>query len=104
MAERHGLGDLEMGEARHHGCRMKLGLADERRLQRLDRAVEPVDGVAHPELEVGRDLIVARARGVQPAGRRADELVQARLDIEVDILVLGAEGEGSALDLAADFR
>ena len=59
-------------------------------------AVEPVDRVAHPEPEIGRHLVVARARGVQPPGRRADQLGEPRLDIEVDVLVLGAEREGAA--------
>ena len=65
-------------------------------------AVEPVDGVPHPEAEIGRDLVVARARGVQPPGGGADQLGKPRLDVEVDVLVLGAEGEAALLDLGAD--
>src|ERR687894_430240 len=40
-------------------------------------AVEGVDGVAHPQPHVCGDLVVARAGGVQPPGRRADEVLQA---------------------------
>ena len=45
-----------------------------------------VDRVAHPELEIGRDLVVARAGGVQPPRRRADQLGEAVLDMHVDVL------------------
>jgi hypothetical protein len=37
-------------------------------------ASEAVDGLAHPEPEIERHLVVARARGVQPPGGRADQL------------------------------
>jgi len=44
-------------------------------------------------------LIVARARGVQPPGRGADQLGQPRLDVHVDVLELHPEGEGAGRDL-----
>ena len=102
MAERHRLGDLQMGKAGHHRIGMRFGLVEQRRLQVTHRRVDAVDRAAHPEAEIGRDLVVARARGVQPPGGRADQLGEPRLDIEVDVLVLLAEHEPAALDLAAD--
>ncbi len=102
MAEGDRLCDLEMGEAGHDGAGVAFGLIDERRLERRGLAIEPVDRVAHPEAEIGRHLVVARACGVKTAGRRTDHLPEPRLDIEVDILMLGAEGEVAALDLGAD--
>ena len=58
-----------------------------------------VDRVAHPEPEIGRDLVVARARGVQPPGGRPDQLGEPALDIHVDVLERALEGELAGLDL-----
>jgi len=93
VAEGHRLGNLQMRVAGHHGVGVALGLADQRRLQRLHLTVEPVDRAAHPEAHVRCDLIVARSRGVQPAGRRADEFGETHLDIHVNVLVLSPERE-----------
>ena len=41
--------------------------------------------VAHPQPEIGRHLVVARARGVQPAGRLADQLGEPALHVHVDV-------------------
>ena len=72
------------------------------RCKRASSAVERVDRVAHPEPEVGRHLVVARARGVQPAGGRPDQLGEPALDIHVDVLERAREGEGPRLDLDSD--
>ena len=77
MAERDRLRRLQMGEARHHRGGMRKRLLGERALIIGERLVDAVDGVAHPELEIGRDLIVARTRGMQPPGRRPDQFRQA---------------------------
>ena len=76
----------------------------QRALQRLEALFGAGRGLAHPEAEIGRHLVVARARGVQPPGGGADQFGEPRLDIEVDILVRLAEGESARRDLAADFR
>ena len=55
--------------------------------------------VAHPEAEVDRHLVVARARGVQPPGWLADQLGQPRLDVHVDVFqALGLEREAARLN------
>ena len=64
-----------------------------------ERAVDAVDGVAHPEPEIGRHLIVARARGVQPPGGRPDQLREPALDVHMDVLERALEGELAGLDL-----
>ena len=75
MAERHRLGRLQMGETRHHRVGMGERLFGQRALiAARARASMLVDGVAHPEPEIGRHLIVARARGMQPSRRRPDQL------------------------------
>ena len=75
VAKGHGLGRLQMGEARHHGPRMRFGLFGESALQIGHLAIDLVERVAHPQAHVGRDLVVARARRVQPAGSGTDPLL-----------------------------
>ncbi len=48
MAERHRLGDLQVGEARHNRRRVGFRLIEQRRLQRGHRRIDPVDCRAHP--------------------------------------------------------
>ena len=75
MAEGDGLGRLQMGEARHDGVRAAQAPSRRARFcKSASCAVERVDGVAHPQPDVGRDLVVARAGGVKPPGGGADEL------------------------------
>ncbi len=81
---------------------MLLGLVEQRRLQRGEPGDDAVDCVAHPQAEVGGDLVVARARGVQPARRVADQLGQPRLDIHMDVFEGGAELELAGVDLRLD--
>ncbi len=88
-----------MGEARHHPVRPGLGLVEQRTLERRDPLDRRVDLVAHPEPEIGRHLVISAARGVQPARRRADQRLEPRLHVHVDVLELGAELEPAALDL-----
>ena len=61
--------------------------------------VDGVDGRADPQAEIGRDLVVARACGVQPSGRRPDQLGEAALHVHVDVLERTLELEFAALDL-----
>ena len=70
MAEGHRLRGLQMREARHHRAGVRKRLLGQRALKVGERRVERIDGVAHPQPEIGRHLVVARARGVQPPGRR----------------------------------
>ncbi len=102
MAEGDGLRRLQMREARHDGRRMCLGLADERQLQCRQRRVERIEAFAHVEPEVGRHLIVARARRMQPPGGRADQLLQAALDVHVHVFERAREPHLAAVDLGQD--
>ena len=102
MAEGHGLGGLQVGEARHHRSGMGQRLLGKRALVGGQARIEPVDGVAHPQPEVGRDLVVARARGVQPPGRRPDQLGEPRLDVHMDVFQRPLELEPAALHLRQD--
>ena len=102
MAEGDRLGGLQMGEARHDRRGILVGAVDQRGLQVAQHQLDLVDRVAHPQAHVERDLVVARARGVQAAAGRADDVGQPLLDVEMDVLELGRELELAALDLGLD--
>jgi hypothetical protein len=74
-------------------------LLRERALVGGERRVDGIDGRADPEPEIGCHLIVARARGMQPPGRRPDQLGQARLDVHVNVFKLALEFELARFDL-----
>ena len=99
MAEGDRLRRLQMGEARHDGRGVFFGAVDQRRLQVAQHRLQPVDRVAHPQPHIERHLVVARARRVQAAAGRADQVGEPRLDVEMDVLELGRELELAALDL-----
>ena len=82
--------------------RILIGAVDQRGLQVAQHQLELVDRVAHPQAHIERDLVVARARGVQPPAGRPDDVGQPLLDVEVDVLELGRELELAALDLGLD--
>ena len=102
MREEHRLGALEVRVAGHDGVGVLLGEVDQRGLQR-----DEVDGGASRRLddveaEVGSDLVVAGAGGVELAGERADLLCEAGLDVHVDVFELRLEDECAVLELVED--
>ena len=99
MAESHRLRDLQMREARHDGVCMLERPLGQRALVGGERGIDAVDRVAHPEPKIGRDLVVARAGGVQPPGRRPDQFGEPALDVHVDVLERALERELAGLDL-----
>ena len=99
MAEGHRLRGLQMRETRHHRAGVFERLLDQSLLQTGKRAIERVDGVAHPQPEIGRHLVVTRARGVQPPRRRPDQRGEPRLDVHVDVFQRPLEAEFSGLHL-----
>jgi hypothetical protein len=100
VGEVDGLGALEVGVAGHRPVKVRVGELDEHALEVL-QALERGQRVgAREHRHVGRDLVVARARGVQPPADRADDLRQAPLDRHVDVLVAGLEREVALVELA----
>ena len=90
MRDQYGFGSLQVGVGRHHRITRRL---------RLDRECpRPVgemagDGRAllpHVEAEVGRNLLVAAAAGVQLETKIADTRHQLQLDKVVNVFRLGA--------------
>ena len=104
VAEGNRLRHLQMGEAGHDGVGVAIGLLDQGTLQFLQTLLQPVERVAHPQPEIGRHLVIARPRRVQPAAGRADQVGEPRLDVEMDVFELGRETELAALDLGTNLR
>ena len=66
VTQRHRLRGLQVGEARHDAAGMLLRPRDQSDLQRAERGIGLDTSLAHPQLEIGRHLVVAAARGVEP--------------------------------------
>src|SRR5688572_3329384 len=73
-----------------------LGRKDE--LQILELAVEMVADIADIEAEIGRHLVVARARGVAAARRRPDQILGPPFDIHMDVFQRARKSEVAGLD------
>ena len=99
MAEEQRLSLLQVGVTGHQHVQVSLSLVDYGRLQPGQRLVQRVHLGQHEQAQVGGDLVVARATGVQLAGHRADQFGQAPLDCRVDVFVAGLEGKGTGLKL-----
>jgi hypothetical protein len=102
MAEGDRLGRLEVGKARHDRARMRQRLGGERGLQPGERDIETIEAVADVKAEIGGDLVVARARRMEAAGRFAGDGFQAAFDVHVNVFQRALELEGAALDLGED--
>jgi hypothetical protein len=99
VAKGYGLGDLQMGEARHYGRGVFERLLHERALVGGQRLINLIDRRPDPHPEIGCDLIVARSRGVQPPRRRSDQLGEPALHVHMNVLERPLELELAALDL-----
>ena len=99
MAPRHRLCRLQMREPGHHPVRAGFGLLDKRPLQRPDAGNCRIALVPHPKPKIGRDLVIPAPRGMKPSRRRTDQLVQARLDVHVDVFKRGLKPELAGVNL-----
>ena len=70
-----------------------------RQLERAERAIDRADLVSDIEPEVRRHLVVARARGMQPPGSRADQFRKPVLDVHMDVFERALELELARADL-----
>lgn len=102
MAESDRLRRLQVGEARHHRTSVEIGLLGQGELEIGHLLVDGVERVADPEPHIGRDLVIARAPCVQAASGGTDPVLQARLDIHMNVFERAREREAPRLDLALD--
>jgi hypothetical protein len=89
-------------EARHNGSGLALRHVDQRSLQPVQDRAERVDLLAQVEAQVGGDLVVARAPGVQLFAGFADALDQACLDVHVDIFQGNRPVKSTLFDFSQD--
>jgi hypothetical protein len=99
MTERHRLRALQMRETRHHRAGVLERLLGQCPLIVGEQPVDVVDARPYPKPEIGRDLVVARARRVQPPGRGPDQTGQPALDVHMDIFERAIELELARADL-----
>ena len=90
---------LQMREAWHQRRCMFLGTLQKCFDQLLQGNRRPLEFRLDPEAEIDGDLIIARARRMQPPRRCADQFSQSRLDIHVDVFELARKREFSRLYL-----
>ena len=104
MAKRDGLGGLQMRKARHHGRRVLCRPRRQRQHEVLDLELDGVDGVADKKAEIGGDLVVAAARGVQFSGGFSHDFGEAGFDVGVDVFQGFLKSEFSGFDFGGDLR
>ena len=102
MRREHGLGALQVRVAGQDDVEVAVAAVDEGLLQVEQSRVDAVEGVADPEPQIGGDLIVAAAAGVQLAADIAQALDERLLDVHVDVFELGLERKFSRFDFFAD--
>ena len=68
---------------------MLFGAVEDRGFELVDGRNDVVNRAAHEQPQIGRHLVVARPRRVQPPGRRSDQLAEPLLDVHVDVLERG---------------
>ena len=102
VCEQDRLRGLHVGVAGHDRRLVAAGEPDERPLELDDRRIQISGPALHPEAQVGRDLVVARAAGVELARGGADARRQRHLDVEVDVLEGRVPGERAGPDVALD--
>ena len=96
------LGALQVGVAGHRPVEMLLGAYQEHVQQLIDALPPGAGGLTYEQHDVCRDLIVARARSVELAADRPDELGQPSLDRAVDVLVLRRKAKALGSELVGD--
>ena len=99
MGDVDGLGLLHVGVAGHEGVAVFQGLAVHGLLEDGDGLRQVLGAAAHVELEVGGDLVVAAAAGVQLPAQGPDALGEDALHGHVDVLVPGPEEVGAPLEV-----
>ena len=102
VSECHWLGGLQVGKPRQYGFGLALGDVEQRPLEAPNPGFDHADLVAQPQPHVGRDLVVARAAGVQLLAGIANVRGQRRLDVHVNILAADRPLERACLYALAD--
>ena len=102
VAQCDGLRGLQVRETGHDAVRMLACAAHQRLLQGGEALVHLAKGIAHPQAEIGRDLIVAAARGVKAPCDRADQFGEPRLGGHVDVFAVPVLGHAICFVFCGD--
>lgn len=102
MREPHRLRTLQVRVARHQRVDMGARLDEQRAAQLVDQIDQLLGRADRIQPQIGRDLIIATACGVEPAAGIADLIDQARLDVHVDVLERVVPGQRTARELLLD--
>jgi hypothetical protein len=65
VGQGEGLGALQMGVAGNEGVQVAVGLVEQGLLEAPQAGIESIDRLAQPEAQIGADLIVAAAAGME---------------------------------------
>ena len=95
VAQRDRLRGLQMGEPGHDRCGVFVRAHDERNLQRVQPGIGLIEAIAHPQAEIGRHLVIAAARSVQPPRHRADQFGQPAFGGHVDVFQIPVFGHAT---------
>lgn len=96
------LGALEMRVGGDDNTRIAIAAAEKRSLQIDKQLVDSIDGVPHPQPQIGRDLIVPGSAGVEFATDIAQGFDERVLDVHVDIFEFDAERELASIEAGFD--
>jgi hypothetical protein len=88
----HRLRPLAVGVAGKDRVDAVFRLRQQRAAEPREVGVELIDGVERPEPQIGGNLVVARAAGVQLAGHGAHFFIEQALDERVHVFVGGTSG------------
>ena len=88
------LGMLEMGVAWHGQRQIGLSVVDHRLLEPIQMELDLFTGAHHPQSEIGSDLVVPAASGMEFAADRTDDFGQPPFYRRMDIFILRRKLEG----------
>jgi hypothetical protein len=100
MAEGDRLRRLQMREAGHHRRGVMFGQIDQCTSGLEVELQNAIDRIAQPQADIGGDLVVARAAGMQALAGIAHLARQRPLDVEMDVFVIQVPRETSVLEVS----
>ena len=104
VSEADRLGDLQMGKTGHDGFGVLFRQIDQSRLQASNQILNNGNLVAQPQADIGGNLVVAAASGVQAFAGVADFFGQAAFDVHVDIFQIQRPRNSTVLDFCYNLR
>ena len=101
MSGKHRLRTLHVRVAGQDDVGIAIAAADHRPLHVAQPRDNCVNRLADPETQIGRDLVVTAAGGMELASHIADTICEGLLHMHVDVFKLGAKREAVLLDFFA---